>query len=197
MFGLFKRTPIVHEPIAAQRQDVLDNIDGMFRDILIPQILEGLDCDYLPNAIGDFGTFDNPIPVNGSIGEVKYLGKLRGETGKPVLFHRIGSRTSKLTNNPVDCYEVVCLDGAQWGYLYFDFYHPRRSNLAPKGYTLMPYDKKLGVDIPFAFGCNSLVDNFPYGLPLAFIDVYGERLGKSLAEKLNPILETICFQKNS
>lgn len=45
-------------------------------------------------------------------------------------------------------------------------YHPRRSNLAPSGFTLAPTaDGK--ADLAFGFGNNKLVDNFPYGvLPL-------------------------------
>ena len=185
MFGIFKRKQdSIHEPLSKQREDAINSVAEMFRNDLVPQILNGLDCDQNPNGVGEFGSLDNPIPVNGSIGEIKYLVKLRG-------------KTSKVIGRSVDCYEVVCLDGTQWGYLHFDFYHPRRSNLAPSGYILMPYIQKLGSDIPFGFGCNGVVDNFPYGLPLVLRKLYKGEVGESLAAALEDRLNKYNFQRHS
>jgi hypothetical protein len=68
-------------------------------------------------------------------------------------------------------------------------YHPRRSNLAPDGFSLMQFDRRLGMDLPFAYGVNGLVSNFPYGLPDAIIKFYGNNPGATFArhaqEKLN------------
>ena len=198
MFGIFKRKEdTIHEPLSKQRDDAINSVGEMFRNVLVPQILNGLDCDQIPNGVGEFGSLDNPIPVNGSIGEIKYLVKLRGKTAQSVMFHRLGSKTSKVVGRSVDCYEVVCLDGTQWGYLHFDFYHPRRSNLAPSGYILMPYIQKLGSDIPFGFGCNGVVDNFPYGLPLVLRKLYKGEVGESLAAALEDRLNKYNFQRHS
>ena len=109
------------------------------------------------------------------MGEIKYLAKLRGKTGHAVFFHRIGSSDSSATENSIDLYEVVCLDGTQWGKLYFDMYHPRRSNHAPQGYTLMPFNKGLGMDLPLGYGINGMVGNFPYELPGLLSQAYGNQ----------------------
>ena len=86
----------------------------------------GADCDQIPGAQGPFGSPSNPIPVNGPIGERKYLAKLRGQTGQPVMFHRKGSNFSSTVATPVDTFEVVCMDGTQWTQLTFSPYHPRQ-----------------------------------------------------------------------
>ena len=166
MFGLFKKQ--IHEPIEIQRQEVLK----LYPEKAATWVLGGEDCDQITGGYGDFGSLTSPIPVNGVIGEIKYFGKLRGKTGAALFFHRIGSVRSSVSENPIDEFEVVCLDGTQWNSLYFDMYHPRRSNLTPPGYTLMPYNKELKFDIPFAYGVViGQVANFPFGLPDA-IDEY-------------------------
>ncbi|MGH7146935.1 MAG: hypothetical protein ACREIJ_03425 [Nitrospiraceae bacterium] len=187
MFGLFRKQSI-HEPIKKQREDAANSGIG-------PLILAGLDCDQLPGAHGAFGSATNPIPVNGSIGELKYLGKLRGETGQALMFHRLGSFGSPVVKNLVDRYEVVCLDGTQWNILDFDLYHPRRSKLAPPGYTLTPYNKDLGMDLPYAFGTNALVSDFPFGLPEAVIALYGESPGANFARKISERLQKYEFRR--
>lgn len=194
MFGMFKK-PSVHESVEKQREDALNSIDAAFREIMGPQMVGGLDCDQLPGGKGDFGSLNNPIPVNGSIGEIKYLVKLRGITGEAVMFHRIGSMGSSAVENPVDCYEVVCMDGTQWNRLHFDFYHPRRSNLAPTGYTLIPFNKSLGMDIPYGFGYNGLVSNFPHSLPDAVVNFYGESPGRAFAKRIEERLRKHQFQR--
>ncbi len=193
MFGLFKKKDI-HEPVEIQRKEAIDSIAAPFREIIGQQYLNGLDCDQLPNGRGVFGSLENPIPVNGSIGEIKYLSKLRGNTGNALMFHRIGSMSSSVVDNPVDYYEVVCMDGTQWNQLYFDCYHLRRSNFCPPGYTLMPFNKSLGMDIPYGFGCNRLVSNFPYGLPDAIINLYGERPGAAFARRVKESLQKYSFK---
>ena len=168
MFGLFKKQ--THEPVKQQYADL-----ARYPDIFAQQILGGEDCDQLSNGQGVFGSQSNPIPVNGALGEIKYLAKLRGKTGNAVFFHRIGSTGSPATENSVDYYEVVCLDGTQWSRLYFDLYHPRRSNHAPDGYTLMPFIKGLGIDLPLGYGINAMVDDFPNGLPDLIASTYGNQ----------------------
>lgn len=161
MFDLFKKKPrAIHEPLELQIADVKKN-----DPLIVDKILNGIDCDYLPTGEGPFGSVNNPIPVNGLLGEIKYLGKLRGKTGHPVFFHRIGSVRSTATENLIDKYELVCNDCTQWTHLFFDLYHPRRSNICPEGFSLTPYNEKLKMDIPFAFGVDYYISDFPVGLP--------------------------------
>lgn len=182
MFGFLKKS--IHEPLDIQRRDLGQSA----------AMLEGADCDEVPGASGPLGSLTNPIPVNGAVGELKYLVKLRGSTGEAVMFHRLGSVGSPVTENPVDLFEVVCLDATQWNRLYFDCYHPRRSNFAPPGYTLMPYSKDLKMDLPFGFGITGIVENFPHGIPLAVQETYGE-MGEALARRITERLRRHTFTR--
>ena len=115
MFGLFSKKNPVHEPLELQISDV-----KKLNPLLANKVLPGLSCDKLPNATGEFGSITNPIPVNGQLGEIKYLGKLRGKTGHAVFFHRIGSTIAPISKNPIDIFELVCHDATQWNKLYLD-----------------------------------------------------------------------------
>ena len=170
MFNLFRKQ--VHEPSESQIKDILK-----YPEDFAGEILAGEDCDQISGSHGDFGSITNPIPVNGAIGEIKYLAKLRGKTGNALFFHRISSDISPVTSNSVDHYEVVCLDATQWSTFYFDMYHPRRSNQSPPDYLLVPYDKSFGMDLPFGYGVNKFVENFPYDLPDAIQKVYRDKDG--------------------
>ena len=172
MFRLFAKK--IHEPEQQQRADV-----EQYPTLVARLILSGESCDQVKGSHEAFGSLTNPIPVNGALGEIKYLAKLRGVTGQALFFHRLGSVTSPVTHGSVDLYEVVCLDGTQWGRLYFDMYHPRRSIHAPDGYSLVPFNKALGMDLPLGFGVNATVPDFPYGLPELLVRAYGnEALGR-------------------
>jgi hypothetical protein len=92
--------------------------------------LAGEAVDELPNGHGAFGSLKNPIPVNGPIGELAYLSKLRTLAGERLLFHRLGSVDT------IDLFEVVTWSGSNWYLLYLDMYHPRRSRKAPTGFVL-------------------------------------------------------------
>ncbi|MCY4364582.1 MAG: hypothetical protein OXE42_20765, partial [Gammaproteobacteria bacterium] len=70
----------------------------------------------------------NPIPVNGSIGQLAYLSKLETERGERILFHRIGAVDT------IDVFEAVTFSGSEWFILFVDLYHPRRSRLTPDGF---------------------------------------------------------------
>lgn len=189
MFGLFKKQ--IHEPLELQKAD-LDSYPLEFEK----EIISGENCDELSQGYGDFGCLTNPIPVNGSIGEIKYLGKLRGKSGSALFFHRIGSLNSPATDKPVDLYEVVCMDGTQWNKLHFSMYHPRRSNMVPKGYLMMPFNKSLKMDLPFAYGVNSFVENFPFSLPKAIVEFYGESPGLTFARHAQEKLDKFNFHKS-
>jgi hypothetical protein len=72
MFSFFNK-PSIHEPVETQRKEAVASVAAPFRDVLGAKYLNGLDCDQLPNGRGVFGSLENPIPVNGFIGEIKYL----------------------------------------------------------------------------------------------------------------------------
>jgi hypothetical protein len=188
MFNFFKKQ--IHEPLANQVAD-LNRYPAEFAKM----ISNGLDCDSLPGASGPFGSLSNPIPVNGALGEIKYLGKLRGRSGFALFFHRIGSRPSSVCKHSVDIYETVCMDGSQWATLHFDLYHPRRSNMVPDGFTLVPFDRRLKMDLPFAYGINGLVSDFPYGLPDAIVKFYGEHPGVTFARHAQEKLRNYDFRR--
>jgi hypothetical protein len=105
-------------------------------------VTSGKDCDELPNSEGEFGfVSSNPIPVNGSFGQMVYLSQLRTSQGSRLLFHRVGSTSSSQAagiHNPsgmVDIFEVLSFDGSYHGELYLDMYHPRKSRKAPEGFA--------------------------------------------------------------
>lgn len=189
MFGLFKKN--IHEPVDIQRQDIINNHPSYFAK----EVLAGDDCDELPESYGGLGSLTNPIPVNGSLGEIKYLAKLRGLSGRALFFHRVSSCNSPVTSNSIDEYEVVCMDGTQWNKLYFDMYHPRRSNKAPKNYSLMLFEKSFGMDLPFAYGVNGFVENFPHSIPELLVKEYGESPGLSFARRAKENLNKFNFKK--
>lgn len=162
MFSMFKKKAQFHEPVEAQREEVLSSPMGPFA-------VSGEDCDEVTGAAGPFGhSYNNPIPVNGQIGTYKYLTKLRSNAGRPLLFHRLGSMSSPVCKYSVDVYEVVTSDGKNWDILFVEMYHPRRSNKVPSGYTLTPFNPRTG-DHVFGLGVDVYCPNFPYDLPDAII----------------------------
>jgi hypothetical protein len=186
VFGLFGRR--YHEPTSAQRTEVR----RIYSRPLADQILQGESCDRLSGSSGAFGKCaSNPIPVNGSLGTLKYLGKLRTKAGRSALyFHRIWSAASPITRFPVDAYETVSIDAKSWDVLFVDMYHPRRSRNAPEGYVLTPYVPEL--DGTFCCGCNVRLGDFPDDLPAAL-----EKKGfpDALVRKCRERLEITNFSK--
>lgn len=160
MFSLFKKK--IHEPVEHQKAELLSHPVG-------PLALSGEDCDEISGGEGPFGhSYNNPIPVNGQLGTYKYLAKLRIPQGTPLLFHRIGSMGTDKSKYSVDVYEIVDSSGKYWDILFVDMYHPRRSNKAPMGYKLAPFNPKAG-DHFFALGVDVFCPNFPYDLPDAIV----------------------------
>lgn len=106
--------------------------NSMLNDFLLAEIAKNPECDVIPGSEGKFGySPSNPIPVNGPIGELAYLSKLRTSDGERIFFHRIGS-----VDNATDMFEAVTFSGSQWFTLYLKMYFPRRSRHAPDGFTL-------------------------------------------------------------
>lgn len=132
---------------------------------LADQMRRGADCDQLPGASGRFGYDpENPIPCNGPLGEMIYLSRLRrGKNKEKVFFHRLGS----LPGN-IDRFELMTLSGER-DVLYVDMYHPRKSRLAPEGYTLMD-------EIRTFTGVNECLPGFPLGLYPRLAD-YTRKIG--------------------
>lgn len=100
--------------------------------LLQQQVLSGIDADYLKADDETFGlTVDNPVPVNGPIGQQTYLSRLRTPEGQGFVFHRLGSE------GLVDLYEAISFDGLHELEIFMDMYHPRRSRLPIPGYFLL------------------------------------------------------------
>jgi hypothetical protein len=114
---------------------------------------------------------------------------------KHVFFHRIGSFESAGTVQSIDVYEVVSVDGIQWANICLDMYHPRRSNLAPQGFQLEPLPKNRDFDLPFGFGSNQLVKNFPYGLPEVLEKQYAGTGVDGVGEKVTQMLALASFTR--
>jgi hypothetical protein len=130
-------------------------------------------CDRLPNSFGPFGSVINPIPVNGIVGEIVYLNRLRTRTGVGFFHHRLGSigdSLNHISTKPLDAYELYSLDGTVFRTLWFAPYHKWRSTLAPDGCILKPYPTYEAEQIlvqTLGLGMTSRVTNFPKGLPIA------------------------------
>ena len=157
IFGFFRKSH--HEAQREQMKDLEFYPAGM-RHLF----LKGENCDQLMGATGAFGqSMTNPIPVNGWMGTLKYFWRLQTPFNKGLYFHRIGKARSQVSQT-IDVYETVSADRKIWDILYFDMFHPRRSNLAPEGYRVRPYDKVID-SVQFAFGTNTRLANFPHDLP--------------------------------
>ena len=156
------------------------------------KIIGGASVDEIPGSFGEFGlTLTNPVPTNGAVGEIIYLSSLRHAGTTQILFHRLGSLYG------IDIYETVTIDGREWGILYFDMYHPRKSRKSPKGYSIAS-GKRSSYRV---YGVNYLVPSFPYGLFKAVGDFSDRLLGSSMVrlgssmvpQELRRINETVRF----
>ena len=149
---------------------------------ILEKALNGEDCDKISGSFGDFGTSPaNPIPVNGPIGERKYLNRLRFN-GQRLIYHRIGPwEVEKLPGLIVDEFEVVTMDGKHWDSLYFDYYHPRRSKMVPNRYT---YSHDTGLKFLelmtnlCTIGTTSKVETFPFKMEDQITAANGRGLGE-------------------
>jgi hypothetical protein len=160
-----------------------NSLDPLIRE----RVLGGLDCDQLPNGVGEFGRdCTQPIPVNGPLGELVYLSLLRTPSGSPLMFHRLGSMTLSDDETQeffhIDIYEVLAFDLTVRENLHFHMYHPRRSRLAPAGYTIA----KLPDPDNYFTGTNVCLENFPAGLEIA---VQQTNVHFLRAEKPMPLIE--------
>lgn len=136
------------------------------------KIEAGEDCDTISNSSGRFGhDITNPIPVNGPLGELTYLSRLRlRSTGSMVFFHKVK------TIGLIDKFELVNVSGKFVDYLYVDMYHPRATRLYPDAYTLER-------EAVFPRGVTTTVPDFPNGLYKYVKREAKQRLGVDVAEK--------------
>ena len=179
LFGGSKETKALRDALAEVRRLIEDERYQL--EVLPPEIRamfeSGSDYDCDPNGSGEFGYADtNPVPVNGSIGQLAYLSKLETTQGERILFHRIGAI------NTIDVFEAVTYSGSEWFILFLDCYHPRRSRLVPDGFRFI---QALGQFSGFHQRCN----DFPYdfvemkhtqsesGLSMAYIPIANVRAG--------------------
>jgi hypothetical protein len=151
------------------------NNDALQNDLFISplakdSILKGLPCDEIPNPVGDFGRSpENPIPVNGIIGELTYLSRLKwNASGQQIIFHRLGSGAAG-RGVSIDLYEVVTWDGQNWDILMLDMYHPVKSRLLPEGYSFAERVEGLT-------GTNKYLETFPQGLIESINEQFGVML---------------------
>lgn len=187
MLNIFKKK-FVDETLEEQKNDVLNlNKSEFSDDTLIKEILSGDSCDEIPNSTGDFGrTLTNPVPVNGPVGEFKYLNRLRCSNG--FIFHRLGSVNQEDIQGNIDVFEIVSVDGRTWDVLYLHFYHPRRSTKLPTGFTFSEFHV-IYSRVLFGYGTNQTDRDFPFGIAkfIEMTDVMG--MGKTLARNFNKVIE--------
>lgn len=156
MFGLFKKKSFQRELEGAFRKmEKLLTDDDMQIRILGPQGYSHFSSlsaiDRRPNGEGDFGrSLNNPIPTNGPIGSISYLSNLGTSAGHRILFHRV-----KVFDD-IDVYEYAALSGDDWGFLFVDMYHSRKSTLTPSGLIKLTGAQQL-------IGFNHFWDDFPFG----------------------------------
>lgn len=142
--------------------------NSIYPVLIRDQIVNGLDVDCFPHGLGEYGrTPENPIPVNGVLGELLYLSLLKTQdANQRLMFHRLGSVES------LDMYETVTIDGVHWDLFFFSMYHPKRSRKAPTGYSLADPRTQ-----PLLYGTNRRVAHFPYGLQEAIRQTTSEIIG--------------------
>jgi hypothetical protein len=177
--AIFKKLDRLMDDEKAQ----IDGLPEPFRS----EVRSGADCDQIPGAAGEFGRDpQNPIPVNGPLGQMIYLSNLRTATSQKIMFHRLGSFAK------IDAYETVSLDGAVWDILLFDLYHPRKSRRAPTGYRIATGAERERL----LLGANDFVASFPDQLPDAIANT-NERLlgGRMRPRQVREAIERINFMR--
>jgi len=184
MFFNFLRKKFVDESIDEQKKDLGNEILRLY-----PLAVNGKDCDSLFDDRQDFShNIDNPVPVNGVLGEIKYINRLRCKCGVGLVYHRLGSASSKKIDGRVDIYETVCIRGVHWDILYFHFYHPRRSTWLPMGYKFSDFHPIFS-RYPMGYGTNRFVNDFPFGLGKYILLHLGDGLGKAFIKRYDKVIE--------
>ena len=175
-FNLFKKK-FIDESLEDQKKD-LENRNPFLDSLAI----NGKSCDSLFNNKQDFGhVASNPIPVNGVIGGIKYLNRLRCRCGAGLMYHRLGSIEISETESPIDMYESVCINGKHWDVLFLNIYHPRRSTWLPNGYKFSKFHPIFSTS-PIGYGTSKYDKDFPFGLS-KYIKIHLGSFGENIAKK--------------
>jgi len=74
---------------------------------------------------------DDPVRVNGPLGELTYISRLMNKNGVGFIGHRLGSM------HGVDIFEIVSEDFEDWDLIYFDMYWLSKDLIAPDGLELV------------------------------------------------------------
>ncbi len=164
--------------------------------VIRKQAAGGLAVDQLPGAQGEFGRNpDNPIPVNGMLGELVYLSMLRTrDTDRRLYYHLLGVGWSEALEQPVSAYETVSADGRMWDILYTSVLHPRKTRLAPDGYVTVDPRELRGV----LYGESRCIENFPQGMDGVIAECMERQLDApqaSLRRELAKGLEGVRFKR--
>lgn len=185
--------------IFARSYQILNNVELQNADYSPTMFAEFDDGDYTPDILidarGEYGRCpDNPIPVNGPTSQVTYLSRLLTIDSKQrVVFHRLGSTTSKVLNIIVDTFEVVSIDGKDYDILYLDMYHLGQSKKAPSGYLLQEkLDGITGTSIGISnkFPTNIKQDAFQYACSVFGAPVVSPVINKLNQERAKNLIET-------
>ena len=136
-----------------------ENLPPMFKSFLKENTLERSTSRY-------FGITPNePIRVNGSLGEVIYISMLRTPENVPFIGHRLGSV------NQLDVYEICSEDFKDWRILFFDLYWLQKDKYAPSGLTLSLSD------CPYISAINKFSSTFPNEFWPSVMDATKDLLG--------------------
>lgn len=98
---------------------------------------------------------NDPIRVNGPIGELIYLSCLRNKDGIGFIGHRLGSR------NGLDIFEIVSEDFASWHILYFDMYWLKKDLIAPARLNLISWSNHSNSSAIGLSVTNRFISDFP------------------------------------
>jgi len=109
---------------------------------------------------------EDPIRVNGPIGEQLYIAMLRGLDGQAVIGHRLGSIEH------LDIYEIATSDFSQWAVLFFDMYYLNKdAAVAPDGFVLVGSGERTLTAV------NRFMVNFPSNFYSELMDAVRDQVG--------------------
>ena len=123
-------------------------------------------------------TPNEPICVNGLLGEITYISMLRTINDIPFIGHRLGSI------NNLDVYEICSEDFSDWRIVYFDMYWISKDKLAPMN-SKIDYDSQ-----PFISATNRFISTFPNNIFESLMISTKELIGVGL---VRPSIENLKF----
>ena len=127
-------------------------------------------------------TPNEPICVNGILGEITYISMLRTNNDIPFIVHRLGSI------NNLDVYEICSEDFSDWRIVYFDMYWTSKDKLAPMN-SKITYDSQ-----PFISATNRFISTFPNKIFESLMISTRELIGVGL---VRPSIENLKFAFNN